>query len=151
VGLPLIDAHTVEVQAPPAVVWQALTDWISRSATDRRRSRFAALLGCEPNQVSGVAGEQGSTFPGFRVLHSSPPRELGLAGEHRYSRYSLDFHVEDHGEDGSSLTATTHAAFPGTIGELYKTAVIRSRAHRALMKRLLSGLARRAEDATLSR
>ena len=149
-GLPRIDEHTVEVEASPEATWRALVDWIEDSSHGRRRTQFARALGCDPAQASGAPGDQGSTLPGFRVARSVPPRELALEGGHRFSEYSLRFDIE--GQDGLSLcTATTHAAFPGLSGQLYKTAVIRSRAHRLLTKRLLDGLARRAEHGRLDR
>jgi hypothetical protein len=150
VDLPRIDAHTVEVEAPPAVIWEALTAWISRALPNRRRARFARLLGCDPLEVSGSPAQAGSTFPGFRVARADPPHELGLEGRHRFSDYTLDFRVEARGEGHSLLSATTHAAFPGLKGQLYKTAVIRSRAHVLVTRRILQAVARRAERATLS-
>jgi hypothetical protein len=147
--LPRIDSHSVEVDAPPAVAWRTLIDWVAGSSQDQRRTRFARLLGCEPDRSDGQPGAQGSTVPGFRVARSAPPNELALEGGHRFSDYSLRFDIEQRG-DRSLCTATTHAAFPGLSGQLYKTAVIRSQAHRLLMKRLLDQLARRARDAKLS-
>jgi hypothetical protein len=147
--LPRIDSRSVEVDAPPAIAWRALIDWMAGSSQVQLRTRFARLLGCEPLQTTGEPGAQGSTIPGFRVARSVPPHELALEGGHRFSDYSLRFDIEPRG--GRSLcTATTHAAFPGLSGQLYKTAVIRSRAHHLLTKRLLDELARRAEDAKLS-
>jgi hypothetical protein len=151
VNLPRIDAHTVEVKAPPPATWGALTEWISRGSSDPGRERFARILGCEPLQARGEPGAVGSTFPGFRVARSEPPRLLGLEGGHRFSDYTLDLGIEDRGDGRSLLTATTHAAFPGLRGQLYKTAVIRSRAHVVVTKRLLQALARRAERETLGR
>jgi len=148
-ALPRIDSHSIEVDAPPALAWQALIDWMAASSQDHRLTRFARLLGCEADQGKGEPGAVGSTVPGFRVAHSVPPKELALEGGHRFSDYSLRFEIEGRGER-SLCTATTHAAFPGLSGQLYKTAVIRSRAHRLVTKRLLSQLARRAQDAKLN-
>jgi polyketide cyclase/dehydrase/lipid transport protein len=147
VDLPLIDKHEIKVDAPPAAIWEALTDWISRGWSPRA-SRFAGLLGSEQVRVSGEPGVAGSTFPGFEVVRAQPPRELALHGRHRFSEYTLDFEVSGNG-DGSSLSAVTHAAFPGLRGQLYKTAVIRSRAHVVLTRRILRSVARRAERATM--
>jgi hypothetical protein len=149
VQLPHIDAHTIEVDAKPEVTWAALVDWIAQSSRDRGRARFARLLDCEPAETTGRPAEQDSTIPGFRVARSSPPHELTLEGRHRFSSYRLRFEIEPRGS-GSLCTATTDAAFPGLAGQLYKTAVIRSRAHRLLMKRLIGGLAGRIEHARLS-
>jgi hypothetical protein len=149
VELPRIDAHTVEVDAPPLATWEALTDWISRGSSDPRRTRFARMLQCQPLEVSGSPGQSGSTFPGFRVARANPPRELALEGAHRFSDYALDFEIEDLGSGRSLLSATTHAAFPGLRGELYKTAVIRSRVHVLATRRLLQSVAQRAQRARL--
>jgi hypothetical protein len=151
VDLPRIDAHTVEVDAPPSAIWEALIAWISRGSSSQSRTRFARLLGCDPLEVSGDPGQTGSTFPGFRVARSDPPRALALEGGHRFSDYTLDFQVEDDGDGRSLLRATTHAAFPGVKGQLYKTAVIRSRAHVLATKSILQAVARRAESGKLGR
>jgi hypothetical protein len=150
VDLPRIDAHAVEVEAPPEVTWEALTDWITRGSSNPRRAHFARLLDSDPLEVSGETGDQGSTFPGFRVAQSDPPRELALEGGHRFSDYTLGFRIEDLGAGRSRLQATTHAAFPGLKGQLYKTAVIRSHAHVVVVKRLLDSVGRRAKRARLS-
>ena len=84
------------------------------------------------------------------MARSDPPLELALEGGHRFSDYRLDFQVEDLGDSRSLLRATTHAAFPGLKGELYKTAVIRSRAHVLATRSILHAVARRAERATLN-
>jgi hypothetical protein len=149
VDLPRIDAHTTEVDAPATVTWQALIEWISRSSSSQRTILFARTLGCEPLQVSGHPGEHGSTFPGFRVTRSDPPHRLALEGGHRFSDYTLDFDIEERGNGRSLLSATTHAAFPGLFGQLYKTAVIRSRAHVLVTRRLLQAVAQRAERGKL--
>lgn len=149
--LPRIDAHTVEVEAPPAVTWEALTDWMSSGSSRQGTVRFARMLGCDQLEVSGKPGQSGSTIPGFRVALADPPRELALEGGHRFSQYTLNFQVEDRDNGRSLLSATTHAAFPGFKGQLYKTVVIRSRAHVLLTKGLLKSVAQRAERATLDR
>jgi hypothetical protein len=146
--LPRIDEHYTEVEAPPEATWRALLA-LPRTFGDRASARFARILGCDPIDVSGAPGEPGSTFPGFRVVRSDPPREMGLEGGHRFSDYTLDFRVEDLGDHRSRLAATTHAAFPGVKGQLYKTAVIRSRAHVLATKRLIHGVARQAERETM--
>jgi hypothetical protein len=148
VKLPRIDEHAIEVDAPSDAIWRAL---IARDpgTSDARAERFARILGCDPAAVSGEPGEPGSTVPGFQVAHSDPPRKLALAGSHRFSDYTLEFSVEDLGAGRSRLRAITHAAFPGLKGEIYKTLVIRSRAHVLVTKRLLQSVARRAERETL--
>lgn len=148
--LPAIDTHAVEVLAPPSSVWEALTQWTSGGGSGRNTARFARLLGCEYVEVAGTPGRTGSTFPGFRVAHAEPPRMLALEGGHHFSDYTLDFEITDRGDGHSTLTATTHAGFPGLSGQLYKTLVIRNRVHVLATKRLLRSVARRAEDARLN-
>ena len=148
-GLPRIDEHSTEVEAAPAATWRALIAGVPGALSDGGSARFARVLGCDPLHVSGEPGEPGSTFPGFRVIRSDPPRELALEGSHRFSDYTLDFRVEGLGDNRSRLIATTHAAFPGVKGQLYKSAVIRSRAHVLATKRLLRSVGRRAERETL--
>ena len=140
-----IDSHSAAVEAPPETTWRALIDWTSRASSDQRNARFAALLGADHVKATGVPGEAGSTFPGFRIVRAEAPSELALEGRHRFSDYRLDFEVSDRGARGSTLRATTHANFPGFKGQLYKTLVIRSRAHVLATKRLLDGVRRRAE------
>jgi hypothetical protein len=148
VDLPLIDEHEVDVDAQPRAIWEALTHWIGHGWSPGA-SRFAGLLGCEQTRLRGEPGAAGSTLPGFEVSRSQPPRELGLRGSHRFSDYALDFEIGERGDGRSSLRAVTHAAFPGLKGQLYKTAVIRSRAHVVLTRRILHSVARRAERATM--
>ena len=149
--LPRIDVHSAQVQAPAAAIWEALIHWTSRGWSNGTNARFARLLGCDDLEASGEPGRTGSTFPGFRVARSEPPRALGLVGAHRFSQYTLDFQIEDIGDGRSVLSATTHASFPGLRGQLYKTAVIRSRTHVLATKRILDSVARRAERGKLER
>lgn len=149
--LPRIDVHTREIEAGSESTWDALIGWLSRGMSTPTTSRFARLLGTDPGEVTGSPGQPGSTVPGFRVACAEKPRELALAGRHHFSEYTLRFEIERLGEDRSLLRATTSAAFPGLQGELYKTAVIRSRAHVVATRRILRSVARRAERARLSR
>ena len=142
--LPWIDEHSVGVAASPADTWAALVARPGEGRT-RQQSRFARLLGCEQTDYRGRPGMEGSTSPGFRVAHAEPPRKLALEGRHRFSRYALTFRIDDAGAGRSLLRAETRAAFPGVAGQLYKTAVIRSRGHVLATRRLLQAVARRAE------
>jgi hypothetical protein len=74
------------------------------------------------------------------------PREIALAGHHRFARYVLTFRVEP--RDGSAtLRAVTHAEFPGVRGALYRALVVGSGGHRFVTRRILKSIARRAERA----
>jgi hypothetical protein len=94
----------------------------------------------------GDPGVAGSTIVGFRVVRAEKPRKLSLEGEHRFSRYALDFEIGPRGS-GSVLSATTNAEFPGLHGRVYRTLVIGSRAHVLVTRRLLGQAKRRAEAA----
>jgi hypothetical protein len=66
-------------------------------------------------------------------------------GQHRFSRYALIFYAADTAAGPVRLSAETRAEFPGLKGQIYKTLVIRSRAHSAITKSLLRNVRRRAE------
>ncbi len=86
----------------------------------------------------------GAQVPGFLVATSVPGRRLRLEGRHRFSEYALDFKLAaKHG--GTQLSATTHAAFPGTLGMLYRRLIIGTRGHMLVVRRLLQSVRRRAE------
>ena len=136
-GLPFVDEHRVLIGAPPAAVWAALTAEVARFGGG---GGLAALLGTEPRRASGTLPEPGATIPGFAVDHVAPGRELRLAGRHRFSRYTLTLVLDG----GTTLTARTHAAFPGLTGRAYRALVIGSGAHRVAVGRLLAAVRRRA-------
>ena len=144
-ALPFIDEHSREIDASPDRAWRALPGASAGGRPDRGSSRIARILGCEQSGVSGTPGEVGSTVPGFRVARSEPPRELALEGRHRFARYELLFRVDDLGRGRSRVRAETRALFPGARGSAYRALVIGSRGHVAATRRMLGGVARRAE------
>lgn len=148
--LPYIDEHSVEIAAAPKRTWEALLAVVPGSVSGSASGRFARAVGCEQIEASGEPGEVGATFPGFRVAGSDPPHELDLVGRHRFSRYRLTFRIDALAGGRSRLRAITHAEFPGLKGQLYKTAVIRSRAHVLVTRRMVRRVAGRAERETLS-
>ncbi len=136
--LPFIDEHDQRIDGPASVAWPALLS-VLRSQM-RGGATFARVLGCDP--VCGSAkftGRPGETIPGFRVEEAEVGRRLVLRGRHRFADYALTFIL-----DGDRLRALTHAAFPGFLGALYRTAVIESGAHRLVTRRLLREVARGA-------
>ncbi len=136
--LPYIDEHAMNVGAPRERVWVALTKVLYRET--RGGDRIAHVLGCEPAHGSPrFDGIVGQTIPGFRVVEAEQGRRLALRGRHRFSQYQLTFLLED-----DCLRAQTHAAFPGLLGRLYRAAVIGTRGHRLVTRRLLRQVARRA-------
>ena len=143
--LPLLDEHTVVVQAPPAAVWAALLETLDRSFGPVAAAAYAKLVGCEPPAASGPRPlAVGSTLPGFAVTRCEPDRELALDGRHRFSTYALTFRLQPSGV-GTRLTAETRAVFPGVTGRAYRLLVLRTGAHVLGVRGLLAGVRRKAE------
>jgi Protein of unknown function (DUF2867) len=144
-ALPFVDEHDVEVEASPDVVWESLCRVAEGSFSSPAAARFARLVGCASTESSGPRPlAEGSAFPGFVIARAAPGAELALAGRHRYSEYALVFHLD--GQDGGTrLRAETRARFPGATGTLYRAAVIGTRGHVLVTKRLLAAVKRRAE------
>lgn len=137
--LPYIDEHATDLGGVPRErVWSALTEVLRRELGGGER--IARALGCEPAVRSPrFDGSPGQTLPGFRVEESEPGRRLTLRGRHRFARYELTFLLDD-----GRLRAQSYAAFPGLHGRLYRAAVIGTRGHRLVTRRLLRQVARRA-------
>jgi hypothetical protein len=147
--LPRIDEHAVEIDAPPDEVWSAIERGLPRMNAGRGSRAFARALGCRHLETTARSPlEVGATIPGFRVSDTEPPHLIGLEGEHRFSSYRLDFHVDELPDGTSRVRAETHAAFPGLRGSLYRTLVIGSRGHVVAVRRLLRTIKRRAEEGT---
>jgi hypothetical protein len=130
--------------AAPEAVWTALLRTASSSFGGRAAEGFARVVGCRDPTAEGDPGLPGSTVVGFRVTRAERPRALTLEGEHRFSRYALDFEIEPEGS-GARVSATTRAEFPGLHGRAYRALVIGSRGHVVVVRRLLQGIKTRAE------
>ncbi|MFN2384382.1 MAG: hypothetical protein ABR559_09015 [Gemmatimonadota bacterium] len=122
--------------APPEAVWGALVPTLETAFSGRGTGVLDHILGCRDR------GEP--TLRGFHVERSETPRLLALAGEHRFARYRLTFHISPT-DPGSMLWAVTHAVFPGLHGRLYRALVVGSGGHRIVTRRILRAIARRAE------
>lgn len=143
--LPFVDEHALVIGAPPGAVWAALLAQVPRSFERRTSEVGARLLGCEHCVSSGPRPlAQGSTFPGFVVALADPALLLSLEGSHRFSRYRLDFALDDLDDGRTRLRARTWAAFPGPRGRVYRAAVIGTRGHVVVLRRVLAAVARRA-------
>lgn len=142
--LPFIDEHDIEVEASPEAVWAALAAVLPRAFGGRGAMGFARGVGCEEVRHEGVFPDRGAKVIGFHVAASDPPRLLSLRGRHRFARYELAFHIEPDAQ-GTRLRAVTRAVFPGFRGWCYRTAVIGSRGHVVVVRRLLRSVRRRAE------
>ncbi|MFE2044266.1 hypothetical protein ACFXAZ_25750 [Streptomyces sp. NPDC059477] len=141
---PFVDEHSTIVAAPPDAVWRALTEAVEGAYATGFATRYAHLIGCDPATATGPRPlAEGATLPGFRVVTATPPTTLALAGAHRFSSYTLTFHLTPLTPHRSQLRAETRAAFPGTRGGLYRHLVIGTSIHSYLLRRLLAGVGRR--------
>ena len=143
---PYIDEHFSEIAAPPAEVWPELWPVIGGAmGSSALRRRFAAIVGTRDRaDGSPVDLKVGAAISGFRVTDLVEPRLLDLEGEHRFSRYKLTLRLRPSGA-GTRLSAETRADFPGLKGQLYKTAVIRTRLHVLATRSILRTVKGRAE------
>ena len=144
-NLPHVDEHAVDVAAPPEAAWAALLA-VLRGSFGRPAARWiAGALGCDPRTTTAwERPDIGSTIPGLRVVAAVPPRLLVVAGRHRFSRYGIVWRIEPQGA-GTRVRAETRAAFPGPHGALYRLAVISTRGHVVVTRRLLAQVARQAQ------
>jgi hypothetical protein len=141
--LPFIDEHQVLVSAPAPAVWRALATALGRSRPGGAQA-LAGLLAAQPRRASGMLFDEGAAVPGFSVAEAVPGKSVRLTGRHRFSRYALSFTLAA-GPAGTTLSARTHARFPGLHGRLYRALVIGSGAHRVVTTRLLRAIRRLAE------
>ncbi|MFT3865911.1 MAG: hypothetical protein QM729_16725 [Solirubrobacterales bacterium] len=145
--LPWVDEHAKEIDAPAGVVWPALLRTVERMTAGGAAPRYARAVGCADTEPGGPRPlELGSTVPGFHVAELVPERLLVLLGSHSFSTYALAFRLEPLGGRRSRLVAETRAEFPGLKGRLYRTAVIGTRMHVLVTRRVLRNVARRVES-----
>ncbi len=145
-GLPWIDEHAGEISAPVTVVWPALLRTVERMTAGGAAPRYARAVGCADTEAGGPRPlEVGSAIPGFHVAALTPERLLVLAGSHHFSDYALSFRLEPLGAVRTRVIAETRAVFPGFKGRAYRAAVIGTRMHVLVVKRVLRGVARRVE------
>ncbi|MEU4804931.1 SRPBCC family protein [Actinosynnema sp. NPDC023587] len=143
--LPFIDEHRVLVAAPADVVWRTLGSYLA-SPRFSGSEVYARLVAAEPSRASGTPLAQGSTLPGFRVAEAVPGQRVRLTGRHLFSRYALTLSVTPE-TGGTTLSALSHAEFPGPHGLVYRGLVIGTGAHRVFVRRLLHSVRKRAEHA----
>jgi hypothetical protein len=144
--LPHIDEHSLAVEADAESTWEALLRVAEGSFGTAGTARVARLLGCAEVEASGprpLAG--GSTIPGFGVELAERPEQLSLTGGHRFSSYALIFRLDERSEGRTVLRAETRADFPGLKGSIYRAAVIGTRGHVLVTRRLLGAVKQRAE------
>jgi hypothetical protein len=145
-SLPHVDEHSAQVLAGTGETWSALLRVVEGSVSAPGAVGFARVLGCADTAAAGPRPlAAGSAITGFHVDAAEEPRELALAGRHRFSEYALVFRLDDLGAAGTRLRAETRAAFPGLRGRLYRALVIGTRGHVVVTRRLLDATKRRAE------
>lgn len=147
-GEPLrhIDEHSTEIDAHTDAIWEALLRTVEASFSSDGTARVARILGCADVDASGPRPlAAGSALPGFHVAAADEPRELALAGRHRFSRYALVFRLDALGGGRARLRAETRAEFPGAAGQAYRAMVIGTRGHLLVTRRLLGAVKRCAE------
>jgi hypothetical protein len=146
--LPWVDEHASEIDAPASIVWPALLRTVERMSAGGTAPRYARTVGCADTEAGGPRPlEIGSTVPGFHVAELAPQASLTLAGSHRFSNYALVFRLEPLGGRRTRLVAETRAEFPGFAGHAYRAAVIGTRMHVLVVRRVMRGVAHRAERA----
>ena len=146
VALPYVDEHSVAIEATPDAIWDALVRVVEGSFGSGASSKGARLLGCADTEATGPRPlAAGSALPGFQVETAQRPRELALVGNHRFSDYALIFRLDEADGEGTTLRAETRAAFPGLKGHAYRAAVIGTRMHVLVTRRLLGAAKKSAE------
>ncbi|HXS33252.1 MAG TPA: hypothetical protein VN758_05695 [Solirubrobacterales bacterium] len=144
--LPHIDEHSIAIAATPNATWDALLRVVEGSFASGASTRGARLLGCADTAVSGPRPlADGSVLPGFHVEAAQAPRELAIAGSHRFSDYALIFRLDEDGDERTVLRAETRAAFPGLKGSAYRAIVIGTRIHVLVTRRILGAARYSAE------
>jgi hypothetical protein len=129
--LPLIDVHEIVIRAPRSVVFAAVERHAATYLRVGRRNPLGAVLGAQAR--SGFAREAGAIDE--RVV---------LGGRHRFARYRLTFELDGDLMGPTRLVAKSYGVFPGVHGRMYRAAVIGSRGHVVVMKRILRSIERAA-------
>lgn len=144
--LPFVDAWSVDIAAPPRVVWETLLASVPGARPGIGLRVWAMAWGADPADSNGLASHVlGAERPGFAVVEVVPPATYALAGRHRFARYQLAFRIDQRGGTQSRLTAETFASFPGMGGRLYRVLLIDAKSHALVMWIVTRLLRRRAE------
>ncbi|HWG92573.1 MAG TPA: hypothetical protein VNZ52_17130 [Candidatus Thermoplasmatota archaeon] len=145
--LPFIDEHARVVAASPEAVWAGIGRVMTRVTRGSVAERYARAIRCDPISATGAFPAEGSAIAAFRVARAAPPRELVLAGRHRFSEYQLVFRLDPvEGKDAATrLRAETRAVFPGALGRAYRLGVITTGGHAFAVRRILAKVAKVAE------
>ena len=145
--LPFVDAWSVDIVAPPRVVWDAVLTTAPGTQGGPVRRAIAVLLKADPADSNGLASHAlGAERPGFAVCEVVAPITYALAGRHRFATYQLVFRIDQRGPGRSRLTAETFATFPGTAGRLYRMLLMDAKLHALVMWVMVRRVRRRAES-----
>jgi len=144
-GLPPIDEHAIEIDAPAEATWNALFPTIEHAFDGRSARRYAEHVGADVTAAAGDLHHPGGTLPGFTVIRAVEPVMLALAGRHRFAQYAIVFRVDLLPGQRSQVRLETRADFRGRRGRLYRAGVIGTRGHVILVNRMLRAIKRRAE------
>lgn len=149
--LPYIDEHSIDLGLGADDAWPYLVDGIERSFGHGAARLYARLLRCDDVDATGPRPfAVGSTVPGFHVESIDPRASLVIVGHHRFSDYALSFRLERLDPYRTRLHAETRADFPGPMARIYRLLVIGSGGHVVAVRRLLSGVKRRADHSTVA-
>ena len=118
VELPFVDAHAIDVGAPRERVWPEVGAAMRGFASVPGTALLARVLDARERGGLGTFPQPGTAAGGFRVTEHDEPRRLVLSGRHRFARYRLSFLLD---------------------------AVIGTRGHVVVVRRMLAGIRRRAE------
>lgn len=144
--LPVLDEHSVEIEAPAERTWDELFPALQRTLdTDFARHHTRRLRAIETD-AHGDLHHPGGTLPGFVVSRAIEPVMLALLGEHSLSRYALVLRIDLLPGQRSRLRVETRAEFVAGRGRLYRMMLIGSGSHRVLVNRVLRGVKRGAES-----
>ena len=127
-SLPLLDEHSVTLQARQSVVWQAVKHY-AYGLAQSDHVVLSRVLGTEPRS-------------GFEVTEQVEGERLALAGRHRFARYRLVFELAELPSNATKLSALSYAAFPGARGRLYRGLLTGTRGHVLAVRHMLRTIQR---------
>lgn len=146
--LSFVDAWSIDIEAPPRVVWETLLASVPGARPGLLLRAWAVVWAANPAESNGLSTHVlGAERPGLAVAEVVVPVTYALAGQHRFARYQLVFRLTQLGGGHTRLTAETFASFPGAAGRLYRTLLVTAKAHALTMWVVVRVLRQRAERA----
>jgi hypothetical protein len=128
---PFLDEISRVVHAPAAAVCGAVEAFFAAEPHPIAK-RYGRLV--------GVQGERA-----FNLHEKDRPHRLVFTADHDYAHATLTFVIEEDVSGATLLRLQSRADFPGTLGTLYRTAVIGTRFHVLAVRWMLKKIAERAE------